>query len=108
MRHITHALLTLSALLALSACGPSDHANSIAGMSGDATSGQTLYSANCASCHGATGGGGSGPNLVRAFNSEDKAELIDVILEGDGPMMGYSGVLSDQEIADIVAYLDGL
>ena len=107
MRHIAHALLTLSALLALTACGASDHANTIAGMSGDATSGQTLYSANCASCHGATGGGGSGPNLVKAFNDDEKAELIDVILDGDGDMPAFSS-LSDQEIADIVSYLEGL
>jgi mono/diheme cytochrome c family protein len=108
MRHITPALLLISALLA-TACGPSDRANTIAGLTGDATSGQTLFSANCASCHGAMGGGGSGPNLVSAFNETDEAaEHIDVILEGEGAMQAFGDSLSDQEIADIVSYLEGL
>jgi len=102
-------LLALLAPLALTACGPSDRANTIAGLTGDAASGQPLYVTHCAICHGATGGGGSGPNLVAEFNERDEqAEKIDVILEGEDSMPGFADTLSDQEIADIVSYLESL
>lgn len=108
--HAPHATLTaLLALFALTACGPSDRANTIAGLTGDAASGQPLYATRCANCHGATGGGGLGPNLVAEFNERDEqAEKIDVILEGEDSMPGFADTLSDQEIADIVSYLESL
>jgi mono/diheme cytochrome c family protein len=101
-------LLALTALLfTLPACGPSDRAVSIADMTGEATSGAALYTMHCASCHGASARGGSGPNLISELGEEDDADLIDVVLEGDGDMPSFSN-LEDQEIADIMAHLHSL
>jgi mono/diheme cytochrome c family protein len=107
MTHFTRLFTLASLLTLLSACGPSDRALSIADLEGDATTGAPLYTTHCASCHGATARGGSGPNLLSELGEEDDADLIDVILEGDGDMPGFSN-LSDQEIADMMAYLKSL
>ena len=88
------------------ACSASDRALRIADIEGNAEDGQALYNQNCASCHqeDARGGGGN-PDLVSEFGKHDVADMIDVILEGDGSMQGYDH-LSDQAIADIVAYIE--
>lgn len=89
------------------ACSPSDRAISISEMMGNATTGESVYQSNCASCHGANARGGSGPNLISELKNHDDAEFIDVILEGEGSMPGFSK-LEDQAIADLMAYLHSL
>ncbi len=105
------ALLLLSISLFFIACGPSDHAVSIAKLTGNAENGKTLYESaepsSCSSCHGPLGKGGSGPNIVNEVGSETE-EFIDVILTGEDSMPGYDSTLEDQEIADIIAYLKSL
>lgn len=73
-------------------------------LDGDSTNGEAVFSANCASCHGADGTGGSGPNLV-AEAGEDDAEWVEVILGGEDTMPAFVDVLTDQEIADVLAWL---
>ena len=102
-------LITLSFFMV--ACGPSDHAVSIAKLTGNAENGKTLYESAdpspCSSCHGPLGKGGSGPNIVNEVGSETE-EFIDTILTGEDSMPGYDSSLEDQEIADIIAYLKSL
>ena len=88
-------------------CGPSDRALSIAEFEGEVTSGRALYMTECAQCHGANAQGGVGPNLINAFNHHDDVEVIEVILEGDGSMPSFSR-LKDQDIADILAFINTL
>ena len=84
-------------LLLLVACGdPSS-------LTGDAANGDTLYQANCASCHASDGTGGSGPNITGEI--EETGELTDIILNGEGDMPGFADSLSDQDVADIIAFL---
>ena len=107
MNLITQLFLTILTLSFLSACGPSDRAISLAEIDGVAADGKALYDANCASCHGMTARGGSGPNLVKELAEHDDADMIEVILTGDGSMPPYDS-LEDQEIADIMAYIKSL
>lgn len=87
-------------LVALVACG-GDRAEGILALEGDATAGEAVYVAECASCHGEDGGGGSGP----AVNTESEAsEIVEVVLEGEEEMPAFPD-LSDQAIADLTAYV---
>ncbi|MBU6449352.1 MAG: c-type cytochrome [Rhodospirillales bacterium] len=92
-------------------------APTIAGANASFSRGQILYTANCAGCHGATGGG-MGPNLVPnlAGNDSITAELpynpIGAMLGGldswvdNGPKMpAFGAQFSDQQIADITNYV---
>jgi mono/diheme cytochrome c family protein len=92
-------------------CGPSDHAIKISNLAGDAVNGKVIYetksSPSCMSCHGKTArGGSSGPNIKSAVS--DEGEFIDFVLEGEGPMPAYDSQLTDQEIADLVSYVQSL
>jgi len=81
----------------LTACGSS----ATEGLTGDPAAGANVYAANCASCHGVNGEGGTGPAL--AGEAEETAELEDIILNGEGEMPAIP--LEDQELADVIAYL---
>ena len=69
--------------------------------------GAALFSASCAGCHGADGGGGVGPQLsdgavVEAF--PDEAGEIAVVTDGRGGMPSFGDRLSAEEIAAVVAF----
>jgi mono/diheme cytochrome c family protein len=69
--------------------------------------GRTVYGANCASCHGADGGGGLGQALadgavVRAYPDVD--DQIAVISDGRNQMPAFAGRLSDDELRAVVRY----
>lgn len=83
----------------------SPEVQAILDLTGDATNGADLYGANCESCHAADGSGGIGPSLVDELqNTDEYNEFLQIILDGEGVMPGFSGSLSDQDIADIWAY----
>ena len=70
--------------------------------------GKEVYLKECISCHGSDGTGEMPglPNFVESnvlFKSD--AELINVINDGKGTMPGYNGLLTDEQIRDVVAYL---
>lgn len=94
-----------------------------------AADGSIIYGNNCASCHGATGGGGVGPKLaggeaVLTFPTEQ--DHIDWVNNGSAPVQGkgygdpnrvggqhiavsggmpaFGGKLSPEEIAAVVTY----
>lgn len=99
---MTRSLLFLLPLLV--ACG-SDRADTVLGLEGDATAGELVFADTCASCHGVDGTGGTGPDLTA--ESEDDAELVEVILYGDGEMPAQDQ-LTDQEVADVVAFVQSI
>ncbi len=83
--------LALPALLV--ACGSSsadsagtDTATSTDTASGSSADGAALYATHCGGCHGASGQGGSGPDLRDEVPETDDAELRDIIVNGDGSM----------------------
>jgi mono/diheme cytochrome c family protein len=89
---------------------------------GDPTSGQTVYLANCAVCHGANLEGGIGAalnpidKLPGVPNTLDPAFLIAIISNGRQPQAGdpkqvampewsSAGKLTAQQIKDVAAYI---
>jgi mono/diheme cytochrome c family protein len=110
--------------------GPGEAVN----LTGNAGTGAGIFAANCVPCHGAEGVGGianfgSADGTVPALNPVDPrlkdptyktfATNLDLFLEhgstpaGTNPIFqmppwGASGTLSQQQIADVIAYLIGL
>lgn len=74
----------------------------------DPRNGAKLYNSHCASCHGPRGQGAMpgvpdfsrGQSLFRA-----DAPLVQVIENGSGIMPAYRGLLSTQDILDVIAHL---
>jgi mono/diheme cytochrome c family protein len=86
---------------------------SLAGAVGFAqSSGEALYKAKCAMCHGATGQADSGAGKsmkVKPASDPDvkkmtEAQMIDAVSNGMGKMQPYKGKLTDAQIKDAVAY----
>lgn len=96
-------------LVATSACGASAaQISAVSALTGDASAGQALYVSNCQSCHGANGRTGSANrNIVQAATSNTNG-AIGTILLGDGAMPAFDNTLTDQQIADVVAYVKAL
>ncbi len=78
-----------------------------AGLEGDASAGEELFASNgCGSCHSLDAAGTSGnigPNLDEA--QPDFELAVDRITNGAGAMPPFKGQLSDQQIADVAAYV---
>lgn len=74
---------------------------------GDAAAGADVFaSAGCGSCHSLADAGTSGtvgPNLDDTKPTAERA--YEQILNGGGGMPPYDGQLSEQEIADVTAYV---
>lgn len=87
--------------------GSSARVSTIEGLTADTTSGATLYTSNCATCHGATGSGGSVNKNIVSVATSNTSSAIDQILNGGDGMASFSN-LSDQQIADIVGYVKTL
>ena len=76
-------------------------------LTGDPAAGKEVFtSAGCAGCHtlsdaGATGN--VGPNLDEA--KPDKELVVTRVTKGMGAMPPFAGQLTDQQIADVAAYV---
>jgi mono/diheme cytochrome c family protein len=90
-------------------------------LKGDPKRGQPLYAKSCALCHGATGNGrgtlplNPPPADLRAVTGKRSDWEIYVVIRDGGPalglskqMLGWSKMLSDQEIRDTAAYVRSL
>lgn len=64
--------------------------------------GQSVYEANCMTCHGSTGGGGVGVPLAGNDYLAETDYVIEQILFGGGFMPGF-GHLSDEEVAAVAS-----
>ena len=100
MRHI----LVFAVLVAAIGCGEDARVDTIVALDGDATNGESLYTAQCVPCHGADGTGGSEPESI-AGEASDPSGTAQIILKGEDSMAAYEDVFSDQEIADIIAFM---
>lgn len=115
-------LLTLS--LALAACGGGAGpaaTSAPAGPVGDASKGAEKFAGTCAACHGpdATGITGLGKDLTTSefVKGKSDADLLAFVKVGrpssdpanttgvDMPPKGGNAVLTDQDLADIIAYI---
>jgi len=67
--------------------------------------GRDIFSHNCQACHGAGAVGGMGPKLAKNPILKHEDLFWNTVLHGRGPMPGWGTILSQQDIADIFAWL---
>jgi cytochrome c553 len=128
MARIVSLLFVLGALVFVAACGGSDEGNTapetVVGDvpteedgggggggggegEGDPAAGKEVFaSAGCGSCHTLSDAGTTGtigPNLDES--SVDFAAAQEQITNGGGGMQPYEGTLSEEEIANVAAYV---
>lgn len=77
-------------------------------LAADAAKGAQLYAMHCTSCHGRSGipvMPGS-PNFTRAEGLlQPDLAIMQAIRSGKNAMPGYAGILRDNEILDVIAYM---
>ena len=124
---LPNRIAVLTALATLALALPASTA-----LAGDAEKGKVAYTANCVSCHGETGKGDGPVGQVlqpppRDFATADfkldadedgkpgtDADLKSVISKGAGAFGGnqmmapWGGVLSDEDIDNVIAYIRSL
>lgn len=75
---------------------------------GDSKGGEELYKASCVVCHGPRAMGGVGPRLAgNPVLSNDQA-FWKIVYEGRHVMPPLKGVVTEQQMADIRAWLKAL
>jgi mono/diheme cytochrome c family protein len=106
------ALLAIVALGALPLAGCGDDGGESSGPppqqvvdQGDPAAGKQVFADNCAACHGADGGGGSGPKLAGEQAYTDPGVVVDQVRNGGGGMPAFGDRLSAQELADVSAFV---
>lgn len=112
MRGRTGLLVALLVLLMAvpGACGgsaPEVQASPDGTLDPQLVEGRDLYSSNCASCHGNSGGGGRGPALDAGRMTEkypDIADQIDLVANGRNGMPAFGEKLTPDEIEAVVRY----
>jgi len=76
-----------------------------AGGGGNAAAGEQVFADTCASCHGAQGEGGVGPNLQESSVATDLQAVEEQVRNGGGAMPAFGDELSDQQISDVAAFV---
>ena len=116
------ALVALTAITTLADSSPTPSPSAGAPLPGDPAKGATLFGQNCATCHGASLGGGIGPalnpiaKLPGVTDPLDATYLIDIITNGrkrqagdpgsaDMPAKGGNPSLTDQDVKDLASYI---
>jgi quinohemoprotein ethanol dehydrogenase len=76
------------------------------GATADAAAGKEIFSEECSVCHGATGhGGNGGPDLRTMPLAKTQAGAEKQVTNGGGGMPAFKGVLSEEEISNVAAYV---
>jgi heme/copper-type cytochrome/quinol oxidase subunit 2/cytochrome c553 len=77
-----------------------------AGGAPNAEAGKEIFAENCSVCHGATGhGGNGGPDLTTMPKAKEQAGAEEQVTNGGGGMPAFSGILSEEEISNVAAYV---
>jgi cytochrome c oxidase cbb3-type subunit 3 len=72
---------------------------------GVAERGAGIFENNCQACHGHQATGGQGPKLSKNPILKQEDHFWDTVVHGRGPMPAWGSILSEQDIADIHAWL---
>jgi alcohol dehydrogenase (cytochrome c)/quinohemoprotein ethanol dehydrogenase len=76
------------------------------GAAPDAEAGKEVFAENCSVCHGATGhGGNGGPDLRTMPKAKEQKGAEEQVTNGGGGMPPFKGTLSEEEIANVAAYV---
>lgn len=77
-------------------------------MAGDVFNGREVFMRECMACHG-NAGEGNMPGLPNFKESQTlfktDNQLMDIIRDGRGIMPSFGGLLTDDDIRDVTAYL---
>jgi len=93
-------------VLTVLACAPApgQRAVAVGKLDGDLSRGEGVFLARCAGCHGPLGQGtDAGVALTEHFSEHRVEELALILIDGTGAMPPQSE-LSNQELADVIAY----
>lgn len=106
-RLLAAGLMLVSSLTIVAACS-SGSGSSPAAPTDDPVlvQGQQIYSQNCASCHGASGGGGYGKKLAGEMTTKypNIDDQVAVIVNGKGAMPSFSKKLTAEQILAVTRY----
>ena len=104
LRYWTLALALVALSIMLVACGNAAEDGDDAPI--PTPDGSAVFAANCASCHGDDGSGGSRGPAIRP-NDKSQDELLAIIADGiEGTRMpAYRGRISQTEIGTVIDYL---
>ena len=107
-------VLSLGTALAISACsddpegagGDGSRTDSVLALTGDAAAGQMVFESNCglSSCHGTDGNSGAGTHFSIVATRSNEA-ILNVVINGSGAMLPLGDSLTDQQLADVLAYI---
>jgi mono/diheme cytochrome c family protein len=86
----------------------SSSGNALKRPAGDSIRGEGLYSASCIVCHGPQAAGGIGPRLAGNPVLSNEQAFWKVVYEGRHVMPPLKGVITEQQMADIQAWLKTL
>jgi quinohemoprotein ethanol dehydrogenase len=76
------------------------------GATADAAAGKEVFSEECSVCHGADGhGGNGGPDLSSMPKAKEQKGAEEQVTNGGGGMPAFKGQLSEEEIANVAAYV---
>lgn len=75
---------------------------------GDSSRGEGLYNASCIVCHNAGAAGGIGPRLAGNAVLSNEPAFWKVVYEGRHVMPPLKGAITEQQMADIQAWLKTL
>ncbi len=115
---IPSVIAGVALLLSMAGCGPSlGPSKAVSELTPQEQRGRVLYQQDCASCHYANQTGDlHGPSLFAMCRKKylpsgapaNDERVTPVILRGRNMMPGYGKDLSDQQLADLIAYLHTL
>jgi quinohemoprotein ethanol dehydrogenase len=72
----------------------------------NAEAGDEVFSEQCSVCHGADGlGGNGGPDLTTMPKAKEQKGAEEQVANGGGGMPAFAGTLSEEEIANVAAYV---
>jgi mono/diheme cytochrome c family protein len=72
----------------------------------DAKNGEKLFADNnCNGCHGTKAKPGKKNVFSMKWSDDEKKKAADIIKKGKSPMPGFGDKLSDQQVADLVAFV---
>ena len=94
-----YSLRTAAVLLVLMTAG------AFAQDQAEIAAGAEVYQTNCSACHGERLISPGGIPDLRKLGAEDRARFETVVTEGKGQMPAWGGMLSEQEIGQIWAYI---
>lgn len=104
------AAAALVAALSLAGCGGADASEAdldrleLAFASADVALGSEVFEDSCSVCHGSDGSGGVGAALGGVDERLSVRNHLSVVWTGRGSMPPFGGILTDAEIAAVVAY----